>query len=204
MHHGKKYLSESLIQLTILLSLIGVRLDVDSYLSGYYDYHDPPLIDIDLGPSSAYAQTPFHNLRDTLDGYSLHPKCPELDELFAAGRRRLLDQVRHLGSPLFPTQLDAWLVHQVSASSKAADEEEDDSGGGVDGPDGPDLAPTPGSEGPGWPDGGHLSGGASPGPGCASGPSDAAACGGLKEARDSKAAQAVFCCHLEPTVVEAD
>lgn len=113
MQIAKKYLTEGLIQLTILLSLIGVRVDIDSYLSGYYS----PLIEINLGPSSAYTQTPFHNLRDNLDGYSVHPKCPELDHFFAS--RRLLDEVRNLGSPRFPTQLNAWLVHQVSATDKA-------------------------------------------------------------------------------------
>lgn len=113
MQIAKKYLTEGLIQLTILLSLIGVRVDIDSYLSGYYS----PLIEINLGPSSAYTQTPFHSLRDNLDGYSVHPKCPELDHFFAS--RRLLDEVRNLGSPRFPTQLNAWLVHQVSATDKA-------------------------------------------------------------------------------------
>lgn len=115
MQIAKKYFTEGLIQLTILLSLIGVRVDIDSYLSGYYS----PLIEINLGPSSAYTQTPFHNLRDTLDGYSVHPKCPELDYFFAS--RRLLDEVRTLGSPRFPTQLNAWLVHQVSAAEEADD-----------------------------------------------------------------------------------
>ncbi|RVE66882.1 hypothetical protein OJAV_G00111770 [Oryzias javanicus] len=113
MQIGKKYFTEGLIQLTILLSFIGVRVDVDSYLSGYY----PPLTEINLGPSSAYTQTPFHILRDTLDGYGVHPKCPELDYFFAS--RRLLEEVRTLGSPRFHTQLNAWLVHQVSATDKA-------------------------------------------------------------------------------------
>ncbi|XP_029938151.1 nuclear factor erythroid 2-related factor 3 [Salarias fasciatus] len=113
MQNAKKYFTEGLIQLTILLSLIGVRVDIDSYLSGYYT----PLTEINLGPSSAYIQTPFHSLRDNLDGYSVHPKCPELDYFFAS--RRLLDEVRTLGSPRFPTQLNAWLVHQVSATDKA-------------------------------------------------------------------------------------
>lgn len=113
MQIAKKYFSEGLIQLTILLSLIGVRVDIDSYLSGYYS----PLIEINLGPSSAYTQTPFHNLRDTLDGYTVHPKCPELDYFFAS--RRLLDEVRTLGSRRFPTQLNAWLVHQVAPTDKA-------------------------------------------------------------------------------------
>ncbi|XP_056154402.1 nuclear factor erythroid 2-related factor 3 [Lampris incognitus] len=112
MQIAKKYLTEGLIQFTILLSLIGVRVDVDSYLNGYYT----PLFEISLGPSSAYTQTPFHSLRDTLDGYSVHPKCPELDYFFAS--RRLLDEVRALGSPRFPTQLNAWLLHQVPDSDK--------------------------------------------------------------------------------------
>lgn len=113
MQIAKKYFSESLIQLTILLSLIGVRVDIDSYLNGYYT----PLIEINLGASTAYTQTPFHNLRDNLDGYSVHPKCPELDYFFAS--RRLLEEVRSLGSPRFPTQLNTWLVHQVSANDEA-------------------------------------------------------------------------------------
>ncbi|XP_062265485.1 nuclear factor erythroid 2-related factor 3 [Platichthys flesus] len=113
MQKAKKYFTEGLIQLTILLSLIGVRVDIDSYLGGYYT----PLIEINLGPSSAYTQTPFHSLRDTLDGYTVHPKCPELDYFFAS--RRLLDEVKTLGSPRFPTQLNTWLVHQVSATDKA-------------------------------------------------------------------------------------
>ncbi|XP_057683536.1 nuclear factor erythroid 2-related factor 3 [Corythoichthys intestinalis] len=113
MQVAKKYFTEGLIQLTILLSLIGVRVDIDSYLSGYYS----PLIEINLGPSSAYTQTPFHNLRDTLGGYAVHPKCPELDYFFAS--RRLLEEVRTLGSPRFPTQLNAWLVHQVSPVDKS-------------------------------------------------------------------------------------
>ncbi|XP_029588311.1 endoplasmic reticulum membrane sensor NFE2L1 isoform X2 [Salmo trutta] len=112
MQNVKKYFTEGLIQFTILLSLIGVRVDVDSYLNGPYS----PL-EINDGPSSAYIQTPFHSLRDNWDGYSVHPKCPELDYFFAC--RRLLDEVRALGSPIrFPTQLSAWLVHQVPDSSE--------------------------------------------------------------------------------------
>lgn len=123
MQFAKKYFTEGLIQLTILLSLIGVRVDIDSYLNGYYT----PLIEINLGPSSAYTQTPFHSLRDTLDGYSVHPKCPELDYFFAT--RRLLDEVRSLGSPRFPTpQLNAWLVHQVSSATDKAPDSPDGTG----------------------------------------------------------------------------
>ncbi|KAJ3608719.1 hypothetical protein NHX12_023249, partial [Muraenolepis orangiensis] len=61
-------------------------------------------------------QTPsyHHSLRDDhpdTTGYSslLHPKCPDLDYFFAT--RRLLDEVRALGSPGFGQQ-NTWLVHQ--------------------------------------------------------------------------------------------
>ncbi|XP_067267212.1 nuclear factor erythroid 2-related factor 3 [Chanodichthys erythropterus] len=108
MHHMKKYFTEGLIQFTILLSLIGVRVDVDTYLSGYFS----PLIETDGGPSSAFIQTPFHHYRDTAAGHQVHPKCPELDYFFTS--RRLLNEVRALGSPArFPTRVSAWLVHLV-------------------------------------------------------------------------------------------
>ncbi|OPJ74392.1 hypothetical protein AV530_001263 [Patagioenas fasciata monilis] len=82
----KKYFTEGLIQFTILLSLIGVRVDVDTYLNSQL----PPLREIILGQSSAYTQTQFHNLRNTLDGYGIHPKSVDLDYYFTA--RRLLNQ----------------------------------------------------------------------------------------------------------------
>ncbi|XP_051992242.1 uncharacterized protein LOC127650689 isoform X2 [Xyrauchen texanus] len=108
MQHMKKYFTEGLIQFTILLSLIGVRVDVDTYLNGYYS----PLIETDGGPSSAFIQTPFHHYRDTAAGHQVHPKCPELDYYFTS--RRLLNEVRALGSPArFPTRVSAWLVHLV-------------------------------------------------------------------------------------------
>ncbi|KAG9343748.1 hypothetical protein JZ751_013129 [Albula glossodonta] len=103
----KKYFTEGLIQFTILLSLIGVQVDVDTYLSSQL----PPLREIILGPSSAYTQTQFHNLRNTLDGYGIHPKSVDLDYFFTS--RRLLSQVRSLDRLRVPsTQLDAWLVHR--------------------------------------------------------------------------------------------
>lgn len=104
----KKHLVDGFIQFTIFLTLIGVRVDVDSYLNG----HNSPLIEIDGGPSSAFIQTPFHHFRDTAAGYHVHPKCPELEDYFTS--RRLLSQVRALGSPIrFPTRLSAWLVQLV-------------------------------------------------------------------------------------------
>ncbi|XP_053719637.1 nuclear factor erythroid 2-related factor 3 [Synchiropus splendidus] len=111
----KKHLKEVLCQLAILLSLIGARVDIDSYFRG----DSSPLIEIHLGPSSAHSLP--YNLRDFLDGHAVHPKCPELDYLFAS--RRLLEEVKTLGTPRFPTHFNAWLVHQVSASDKADCEE---------------------------------------------------------------------------------
>ncbi|XP_036408261.1 endoplasmic reticulum membrane sensor NFE2L1-like isoform X2 [Megalops cyprinoides] len=125
----KKYFTEGLIQFTILLSLIGVQVDVDTYLSSQL----PPLREIILGPSSAYTQTQFHNLRNTLDGYGIHPKSVDLDYFFAS--RRLLSQVRSLDRLRVPsTQLDAWLVHRdpegaVSAAGQSGPSIALDNGG---------------------------------------------------------------------------
>ncbi|XP_077171353.1 endoplasmic reticulum membrane sensor NFE2L1 isoform X2 [Paroedura picta] len=110
----KKYFTEGLIQFTILLSLIGVRVDVDTYLNS----HLPPLREIFLGQSSAYTQTQFHNLRNTLDGYVIHPKSVDLDYYFTA--HRLLNQVRALDRFQVPTtEVNAWLVHRDPEGSGA-------------------------------------------------------------------------------------
>ncbi|XP_058261511.1 endoplasmic reticulum membrane sensor NFE2L1b isoform X2 [Hemibagrus wyckioides] len=128
----KKYFTEGLIQFTILLSLIGVRVDVDTYLNSQL----PPLREIILGPSSAYTQTQFHNLRNTLDGYGIHPKSVDLDHFFAI--RRLLNQVRSLDHLRVPsTELNAWLVHRdpetvVSAASQSSPSIALDNGGSLE------------------------------------------------------------------------
>ncbi|XP_056286003.1 endoplasmic reticulum membrane sensor NFE2L1b isoform X1 [Pseudoliparis swirei] len=137
----KKYFTEGLIQFTILLSLLGVRVDVDTYLSNQL----PPLREIILGPSSAYTQTQFHNLRNNLDGYGIHPKSVDLDQFFTA--RRLLNQVRQLDRLSVPsTELNTWLVHRdsetvVSTSSQSSPSITLDNGGGLEDVNGPDAAP---------------------------------------------------------------
>ncbi|XP_028845995.1 endoplasmic reticulum membrane sensor NFE2L1b isoform X2 [Denticeps clupeoides] len=136
----KKYFTEGLIQFTILLSLIGVRVDVDTYLSGQL----PPLREIILGPSSAYTQTQFHNLRNTLDGYGIHPKSVDLDHFFAT--RRLLNQVRSLDHLRVPsTELSAWLVHRdpetvVSAAGQSSPTIALDNGGSLEEVNSPDTS----------------------------------------------------------------
>ncbi|XDV13550.1 hypothetical protein PO909_001937 [Leuciscus waleckii] len=99
----KKYLTEGLLQVAILLSLSGMRVDVDPYL--------PPFREIIQGPSLALTQTQFHNLQNILDGYNLHPKSVDLDGFFTA--RRLLSWVRSLDRLQVPAaDLEAWLVHR--------------------------------------------------------------------------------------------
>ncbi|XP_030630189.1 endoplasmic reticulum membrane sensor NFE2L1b isoform X2 [Chanos chanos] len=143
----KKYFTEGLIQFTILLSLIGVRVDVDTYLSNQL----PPLREIILGPSSAYTQTQFHNLRNTLDGYGIHPKSVDLDHFFAT--RRLLNQVRSLDHLRVPsTQLNAWLVHRdpetvVSASSQSSPSIALDNGGNLEDLNNPESSAMRGTSG---------------------------------------------------------
>uniref|UniRef100_A0A3Q4NA40 Endoplasmic reticulum membrane sensor NFE2L1 n=1 Tax=Neolamprologus brichardi TaxID=32507 RepID=A0A3Q4NA40_NEOBR len=135
----KKYFTEGLIQFTILLSLIGVRVDVDTYLNNQL----PPLREIILGPSSAYTQTQFHNLRNTLDGYGIHPKSVDLDRFFTT--RRLLNQVRQLDRLFVPsTELNTWLVHRdsdtvVSASSQSSPTITLDNGAGLEDVNNPDC-----------------------------------------------------------------
>ncbi|XP_031171238.1 endoplasmic reticulum membrane sensor NFE2L1b [Sander lucioperca] len=137
----KKYFTEGLIQFTILLSLIGVRVDVDTYLSNQL----PPLREIILGPSSAYTQTQFHNLRNTLDGNGIHPKSVDLDQFFTT--RRLLNQVRQLDRIFVPsTELNTWLVHRdsetvVSTSSQSSPSITLDNGGGLEDANNPDATP---------------------------------------------------------------
>lgn len=137
----KKYFTEGLIQFTILLSLIGVRVDVDTYLNNQL----PPLREIILGSSSAYTQTQFHNLRNTLDGYGIHPKSVDLDHFFTT--RRLLNQVRQLDRLSVPTtELNTWLVHRdsetvVSASSQSSTTITLDNGAGLDNGNNPDATP---------------------------------------------------------------
>ncbi|XP_037547580.1 endoplasmic reticulum membrane sensor NFE2L1b [Nematolebias whitei] len=143
----KKYFTEGLIQFTILLSLIGVRVDVDTYLSNQL----PPLREIILGPSSAYTQTQFHNLHNTLDGYGIHPKSVDLDHFFTT--RRLLNEVRQLDRLFVPsTELDTWLVHRdtetvVSASSQSSPSITLDNGASLE--DINNIDPTPAMRGGG-------------------------------------------------------
>ncbi|XP_062295352.1 endoplasmic reticulum membrane sensor NFE2L1a [Scomber scombrus] len=107
MLHLKKYFTEGLIQMAILLSLCGVRVDVglDSYLP-------PSLHEMILGPTSALTQTQFHNLRNRLeDGHGLHPKSVDLDGFFTT--RRLLGWVHSLDRLQVPqAELETWLVQR--------------------------------------------------------------------------------------------
>lgn len=94
--------------MAILLSLAGIRVDVDPYL--------PPLAEIIQGQSAALTQTQFHNLQNSLDGYSHHLKSVDLDGFFTT--RRLLRWVRTLDHLQVPAaQLETWLVHREPENS---------------------------------------------------------------------------------------
>lgn len=90
MQYLKKYFTEGLIQMAILLSLCGVMVDVglEPYLPA--SWHERI-----LGQTSALTQTQFHNHRNRLDdGHEIHPKNVDLDSFFTA--RRLLGWVHSL------------------------------------------------------------------------------------------------------------
>ncbi|XP_023152437.2 endoplasmic reticulum membrane sensor NFE2L1-like [Amphiprion ocellaris] len=103
----KKYFTEGLIQMAILLSLCGVRVDV-----GLEPYLPPSWQEMILGPTSTLTQTQFHNLRNRLEeGHGLHPKSVDLDGFFTA--RRLLGWVRSLDRLQVPhPELQTWLVQR--------------------------------------------------------------------------------------------
>lgn len=88
MLHLKKYFTEGLIQMAILLSLCGVRVDVE-----LEPYLPSSLHEMILGPTSALTETQFHNLRNHLEE-GLHPKSVELDGF--STEQRLLGWVRSL------------------------------------------------------------------------------------------------------------
>ncbi|XP_015259844.1 PREDICTED: nuclear factor erythroid 2-related factor 1-like, partial [Cyprinodon variegatus] len=99
----KKYFPEELIQMTILLSLCGIRVDV-----GLEPFLPRSWCDMILGQNSAPTQTPSHNQN------TLHPKNVDLERFFTA--RRLLGWVHSLDRIQVPqAELETWLVQRESA-----------------------------------------------------------------------------------------
>uniref|UniRef100_A0A8C4NJJ7 Heterochromatin protein 1 n=2 Tax=Eptatretus burgeri TaxID=7764 RepID=A0A8C4NJJ7_EPTBU len=99
----KKYFTEGLIQLTIILSLL--RVDLDTYLdSGLGDL--PELQEIMVGPGSTSVRIPGLRI-SAIDGLAVHPKIPDLDGFFAA--RRLASELYCPGH--LRTHISAWLFH---------------------------------------------------------------------------------------------
>ncbi|XP_072620679.1 nuclear factor erythroid 2-related factor 3 isoform X1 [Vulpes vulpes] len=116
MKHLKPWWSDGggLLHLTVLLSLAGLRLDLD--LDLYLLLPPPTLLWDELllagGPtSSTYALSPFAAPGGWGRADQLHPKSREPEP-----EGRLLREVRALGVPFIPrTRVDAWLVHSVAA-----------------------------------------------------------------------------------------
>lgn len=103
-----------LLPLTILLSLAGLRLDLDPDL--YLLLPPPPLLQDELllwggRTRPAYALSPFPASGGWGRADHLHPKGREPEP-----EGQLLREVRALGVPFIPrTHVDAWLVHSVVA-----------------------------------------------------------------------------------------
>ncbi|XP_036617554.1 nuclear factor erythroid 2-related factor 3 [Trichosurus vulpecula] len=145
-----------LLHLAVLLSLAGLRMDLDFYLL----LPPPPPLLRDpwalLGSpgGAAYALPSFQE--GAVGGWGhLHPKCPDADSAFLSEGQGLLQEVRTLGVPFTPRMhVNAWLVHCVAAA------------GGADGPQRllGNAAPTEasGDAGPGDPGGSSSSGGSGP------------------------------------------
>lgn len=107
-----------LLHLTILLSLAGLRLDLDLDLCLLLP---PPTLlrdELLLGcdpTSPAYALSPYPAPGGWGRADQLHPKGREADPA-APPEGQLLREVRALGVPFIPrTRVDAWLVHRVAA-----------------------------------------------------------------------------------------
>ncbi|KAM6151995.1 nuclear factor erythroid 2-related factor 3 [Erethizon dorsatum] len=105
-----------LLHLTILLSLAGLRVDLDVDL---YLLPPPALLRDELlspgGPACpAHSLSPFSSSGRWGCAGPLHPKARELDPA-APLEGHLLREVRALGVPFIPrTRVDAWLVHSVA------------------------------------------------------------------------------------------
>lgn len=100
----KKYFTEGLMQMAILLSLCGVRVEVglESYLH-----------EIMLGPTSLLSRTEFHNFHNRLEnGLGLHPKSLDLDWNFWT--ETLLSWICPPNRLQIPRQeVVSWLVQQA-------------------------------------------------------------------------------------------
>ncbi|XP_004377528.1 nuclear factor erythroid 2-related factor 3 [Trichechus manatus latirostris] len=105
-----------LLHLTILLSLAGLRVDLDFYLL----LPQPALLRDELlllgcPTSSFYALSPFPASGGWGHAGQLHSKGRELDPA-TLPEGLLFREVRTLGVPFIPrTRVDAWLVHSVAA-----------------------------------------------------------------------------------------
>lgn len=103
----KKYFTEGLIQVAIVLSLAGMHVDVDPYLS------PPHNINIQ---SPDLTRTQPNNLQNSPQGYGFHMKSPDVEA--SVPNPRLLHWICCLQHLHIPTaQLEAWLVHSESDNS---------------------------------------------------------------------------------------
>ena len=105
----KKYFTDGLIQIAIVLSLLRTDLNLNN-LNSYYNTY-PDIQEIILGSSSAYTQTHIHNqnwLNDGTNGYA-HPKSIDnyyTNSIFS--ELHSLSRFRRMGQR--DNDISAWLV----------------------------------------------------------------------------------------------
>ncbi|KAK3519783.1 hypothetical protein QTP70_004304 [Hemibagrus guttatus] len=103
----KKYFTEGLIQVAIVLSLAGMHVDVDPYL--------PPPHNLNI-QSPDLTQSQLSNLQNSPHGFGLHMKSPDVEASVPVSRLlHWVRSLRHLNIPA--AQLEAWLVHSESDNS---------------------------------------------------------------------------------------
>lgn len=103
----KKYFTEGLIQVAIVLSLAGMHVDVDPYL--------PPSHNLNI-QTPDLTQTQSSRIQSSPHGHGLHTKSPDVEA--SVPIPRLLHWVRSLQHLHIPTaQHEAWLVHSENDNS---------------------------------------------------------------------------------------
>ena len=107
----KKYFTEGLIQVAIVISLL--RADVDNYINTFVDHNYPEMQEIILGTSLGYAQTDFHRSNQQLDlgGYT---QLKSLDSYYSSSVfRDLFTPETYRNTFHVPTNIDTWLVSHL-------------------------------------------------------------------------------------------
>lgn len=118
----KRYFTDGLVQVAIMVSLL--RIDLDTYRN-VDDLYIPEYGDTVLGETSFYAQTQFHNHRNIIGGYATHPKHIERDNSAILRELQRLGEYERYRNRV-QTDIIALLlnVHNPSTNSDSSSAEE--------------------------------------------------------------------------------